>query len=101
MKIVVLPSADRELQQAADFYGEQLPMLRQQFLDDFSSTVDFIAQFPSAWRQVGVNIRKGIFKRFPYIVLYTAESDAIVISAVAHQHRRPESYLPPPTVRPT
>ena len=36
---------------------------------------------------------KFLLKRFPYLVLYIPEEDKILITAIAHQHRKPDYYI--------
>lgn len=93
MKIIFLPFAEKELQQAIIYYEKQLKGLGKQFSNEIDSALHLIQLFPSSWSKVDHNIRKCIIKRFPYLILYVIEKDKLIVSAVAHQHRDPEYYL--------
>ena len=93
MKIIFLPPADSELEEAIIYYNEQLQGLGDQFYDEFLVALEFIKKYPQAWQKVGEYTRRYILKRFPYMVLYVPEKDRIVITVIAHQHRHPDYYL--------
>lgn len=93
MKIVFLPLAEQELQQAITYYEEQLKGLGRQFFNEIDYAINLIKLFPSGWHKIDGNARKCIVKRFPYLILYHVEKDQLVISAIAHQHRNPVYYL--------
>jgi hypothetical protein len=93
MNVVLLPPSDQELIDAIEFYEQQLPGLGHAFLKEFLETMEFIKHFPTAWQKVGRHTHKCPLKKFPYLILYIAEKTQIIITAVAHQHRRPSSYL--------
>lgn len=93
MKILFLPSASIELLDAIDFYDFHSPELGAAFKKEFFEALDFIQLFPSAWQKVGPNTRKCILKKFPFLILYIFAGDHLIISAIAHQHRHPPSYL--------
>ena len=93
MKILFLPSATQEFLDVVDFYDYQSPGLGFAFKEEFFEAVDFIQIFPRGWQKVGLHTRKCVLKKFPYIILYIVEDDRLIITAIAHQHRHPRSYL--------
>ncbi len=93
MKIVFLPPAVKELEDAINYYNFQLEKLGDQFYQEFSEACLLIRNFPSIWHKTGKFTRRFVLKRFPYLILFVAEPDKIIITAVAHQHRNPESYI--------
>ena len=54
-EIVFLPPADKELNDAIDYYNDQLPGLGLQFFQDFINSIEVIQKFPNAWKKVGQN----------------------------------------------
>ncbi|MBU4486099.1 MAG: type II toxin-antitoxin system RelE/ParE family toxin [Candidatus Delongbacteria bacterium] len=92
MKIEFLPPADDELEDAINYYNDQLQGLGDQFYNEFESGILLIKKFPNFWDKVGTNTRRFILKRFPYLIFFVPEKDRIIITAVAHQHRHPDSY---------
>ena len=93
MKILIHPSAAQELLDAVNFYDYHSPGLGLAFNKEFLEAVDFIQLFPNSWQKVGPNTRKCILKKFPYLILYIIDGEQLLISAIAHQHRHPRSYL--------
>lgn len=93
MEIIFLPPADAELEDASHFYENQLKGLGRQFYNEVTKAIDFIIQYPQAWHKTGQYTRRFMLKRFPYLILYVFEEEKIIITAIAHQHRYPESYL--------
>lgn len=67
--------------------------LGRQFYNEIVEAINFIVQYPDAWHKTGQHMRRFILKRFPYLVLYVYEEQKIIITAIAHQHRHPKSYL--------
>ena len=93
MKVLFLPSATNEFLDAIDFYDYQSAGLGLAFKKELFEAIDFIQLFPNGWQKVGPHTRKCILKKFPYIILYIVDGEQLIISAIAHQHRHPHSYL--------
>lgn len=93
MNIILIHPSDKELEEAIDYYNDQLPGLGEQFYSAFLLTVDYISIVPDAWRKVGDNTRRINIKRFPYLILYVFDENDILITCIAHQHRNPVYYL--------
>ncbi len=92
MNIILIPPADKELEEAIDYYNDQMPGLGSQFYNAFLSAIDYISIAPEAWRKVGDNTRKINLKRFPYLILYVLDGNDVLITCIAHQHRNPNYY---------
>ncbi len=92
MNILLLPPADRELEEAIAYYNDQLAGLGEKFYYSFLDSTDYISLSPEAWRKIGKHTRRINIKRFPYLVLYVFTGEEILITCIAHQHRNPEYY---------
>ena len=91
----VLPEAEEELAQAAEWYESKRAGLVVELVAIVDRTVDEIRDAPlsfALWRRDRPYRRK-IVKRFPYVVFFRAESDTIEVVAVAHAKRRPGFWL--------
>ena len=75
--------------EASLFYEAASPGLGSDFLDDVQRVIDLLCEQPGLGRPTGRNLRRALFPRFPFSLIYAEESDAILIVAVAHQKRRP------------
>ncbi len=56
------------------------------------STIEQIQSYPRTWPIIDFDIRRCMTNRFPYGILYSIESDGIVIIAVMHLHRKPDYW---------
>ncbi|RKX24317.1 MAG: type II toxin-antitoxin system RelE/ParE family toxin [Candidatus Zixiibacteriota bacterium] len=92
MNFIFLPPADQELEEAIEYYNDQLQGLGDQFYQQFLTTLDYLTQAPDAWRKIGENTRRINIKRFPYLILYVLDGEDILITCIAHQHRNPIFY---------
>ena len=91
----VLPEAEEELAQAAEWYESKRAGLGVELVAIVDRAFDEIRDAPlsfALWRSDRPYRRK-ILKRFPYVVFFRAESDTIEVVAVAHAKRRPGFWL--------
>lgn len=93
MNVILIPPADKELDEAIEFYNNQFPGLGDQFYCEFESTIELIKRTLYGWRKIGENTRRINIKRFPFLVLYIIDNDDILITCLAHQHRNPRYYI--------
>lgn len=81
--------AEQEMTQAAIFYEEASPQLGVDFLDDVSQVIELLRVKPSMGQQLVGSFRRALLRRFPFNIIYSLETDAILVVAVAHQRRHP------------
>jgi toxin ParE1/3/4 len=81
--------AERELEEAAAYYGEALPSIGESFVSEVQRAVDALSAMPLAGRVVEGDVRWWLVRRFPYSVLYRIHGERIRILSIAHQKRRP------------
>lgn len=91
MKLVILPAALAEFQNAVAYYEEQAPGLGDQFRQEYVNTLDRISKFPKIHPRNGEFTRQCRFRRFPYAIVYRIDPGKIVVAAVAHL-KRDQSY---------
>jgi plasmid stabilization system protein ParE len=85
-------AAEEDLADAYEYYEDQLPGLGAQLAYELGEALRRVREFPRAWSLVGKVTRRCSLKRFPYSILYVVESDTILVSAIACQHRFPAKY---------
>lgn len=93
MKISLLPLARIELDDAFLWYEEQAVGLGYEFLDEFDQSVRLIASFPELFEQIEEGVRRCLFNRFPYGIIYGIDGKQIVVIAVAHVKRKPKYWI--------
>jgi len=87
----ITPASD-ELRRAAFDYNEKVSGLGLEFLDEIDRAIERILKNPLAWRQISPNHRRCRTKRFPYALVYSIDSDLIIIVSVMHLHRHPDAW---------
>lgn len=81
-----------EIREAAQWYSERGLGLDDAFLDEVSRVLRLIRGAPSRYPFVDADLRKAVLRRFPYIVLYRAREDEVVVIACFHGRRNPEEW---------
>ena len=83
------PAAQRELNEAADFYDAEDPGLGGAFLDAIERAIKQIQAFPESPPISLAPVRTKVLSAFPFSVIYWVTDEVIIVLAVAHHRRRP------------
>ncbi|MEO8064520.1 MAG: type II toxin-antitoxin system RelE/ParE family toxin [Pseudomonadota bacterium] len=89
MRLEFHEEALAEYQAAALRYAEHTPELAIRFVEAVEQALQLVAESPSSWRVIEEDIHRCLTRIFPYGILYTVESDFILVLAVAHCSRQP------------
>ena len=92
MKIAFLPPAKDELAEAISYYNAQSEGLGYEFAAEVKRTLERIVQYPDAWSKLSTCARRCRTNRFPYGVIYQARKETLLIVAVMHLGREPETW---------
>jgi plasmid stabilization system protein ParE len=92
MEIRFLSLANREVDDAVNWYEAREADLSSEFLDELDRVVRLVRRYPYAGNQVGPEVRRFLFTRFPYSLIYGVDEKTIVVIAVAPQHREPNYW---------
>jgi len=90
--VLLLPEAEREVEEAFGWYERQRRGLGFEFLLAFDAVVEGLRRLPEGHEVVALRTRKALVRRFPYLVLYVLEGEHILITAVFHGHRDPRGW---------
>lgn len=94
MKLVVVPAALAELQDAAAFYALKANVeLGLAYVAEFERTANFVLANPLVGAVFRGTRRRYIFRRFPYSIIYQTTADELRVPAVAHHRRRPGYWV--------
>ena len=91
------PEALQEYQEASLYYAERDPQLASRFIQSVEAAIGRILEAPERWRTIDEDVRRCLTRVFPYGILYTIETDYVLIVAVMHCSREPgywKSRLP-------
>jgi plasmid stabilization system protein ParE len=85
------PQAVEEMEEAADYYRDIDPRLKERFIESLGLALGLLRQFPKSGIPVSPRLRKSALKGFPFQLIYhdEAESRCIIIFALAHHARKP------------
>ena len=89
MKVRFLSPAAQELEDAFQWYEEQMTGLGNEFLAAIDEAVHRMITWPEAHQTLKHPLRRCLVRRFPYGLIYGIETQTLVIVAVAHLHRKP------------
>lgn len=93
MRIVVLPEAADEFDDAADHLEQEQPGLGHRFRDEVDRHLRWIAENTELPRLRPGGYRRVNLKVFPYYVAYLVWQETVWILAIAHGHRKPEYWI--------
>ena len=92
MNVAFLAPAYAELTDAIEYYNEQSEGLGFEFAVEVQRTIERIVQYPDAWTPLSRRTRRCRMSRFPYGIVYQIRAEAILIVAVMHLRRPPDSW---------
>jgi len=81
--------AEKELNEAADYYEFQVKGLGVAFLAEVERSTKLIQQNPKSFTPILKVVRRKMLRRFPYSIMYSFVDSSIRILAIANHKRRP------------
>ena len=92
MKFLFHPEAERELNQAVDYYNNCQPSIGWDFSREVYITIQNILAYPEAWTPLSKNTRRCLVNRFPFGVIYQITKNDIFIIAIMQLNRKPDYW---------
>ena len=92
MKQEILAAAEADLVDAVAYYNDQSEGLGYEFAAEIRQTLARIVRFPDAWHPLSQRTRRCRTKRFPYGVVYQVRGDLVLVVAIMHLRRHPDSW---------
>ena len=83
------PSAAEEAECAFRWYAERSPEAASGFREELRHAVGALSAAPTRWPRYGTRVRRYVFPRFPFSLVYRVLEGKVEILAVAHGKRRP------------
>ena len=93
MNVRFLTLAQQEIDEAVAWFNEQVDGRGLVFLDELDRVVRLVKSYPFASTKIERDIRRCLFARFPYSLIYGVEEQTIVVIAVAHSRRSPRYWI--------
>ena len=91
-EIKFLAPAEAEFLDAISYYNMQSEGLGYEFAAEVKKTIERIIQYPEAWAKLSKRTRRCRTNRFPYGVIYQIREETLLIVAVMHLGREPQSW---------
>jgi toxin ParE1/3/4 len=92
MNVEFLEPAQAEFIEAVNYYNAQAEGLGFEFSEEIQVTIARIIECPEAWSFASKRTRRCRTKRFPYGIIYQVRDDNLIVVAVMHLHREPQSW---------
>jgi len=92
MRFAFHPEALAEFEGATRYYAAIQNDLAQRFVSSVEIAVGKLTEQPLAFAIMEQDVRRCLARVFPYAVLYTVETDYILIVAVMHCHQEPDYW---------
>lgn len=89
MNIRFHPGALLEYEDAVSYYERRQSDLGKRFILMVEAALESVRDAPTRWPILEQDVRRHLVRVFPYAVLYTFESDYILVLAIMHCHREP------------
>jgi plasmid stabilization system protein ParE len=92
MQVRLLPEAEKELLEAAQWYSQQSIGLDYEFIRCIDEAMARIVRAPLMFPVVHRDRRRVIVKRFPYSIIFDVMEDEVLIYAIFHFSRSPKRW---------
>lgn len=93
MNVLFLTLAQQEIDEAFNWFDERTDDKGIAFLDDLDRVVRHVKAYPLASPEIEPEIRRCLFARFPFALVYGIDDETIVVIAVVHSHREPRYWV--------
>lgn len=90
--LVFRPEVRKELKETYSWYESQQLGLGDEFINCVDEMLSRICLMPEAYAVVYRDVRRAVVQRFPFAVYYRIVSSRVIITAVFHGRRDPESW---------
>ena len=90
--IRISPAAARDAEAAAQWYNRERTGLGRRFLAEVKRVSKRIREAPLQLPLVDEGVRRALLRTFPYAIFFSTDANVIVVVAIVHLHRRPDSW---------
>ena len=92
MDVVFLAPAQAEFAETVVYYNAQREGLGEEFAEEVQRTIARISEYPEAWSLLSRRTRRCPTNRFPYGIIDQSRGNTLLIIAVMHLHRAPQTW---------
>jgi hypothetical protein len=91
-RLVLQQQAEADIDGAMSWYESERSGLGVEFLRDLNVLLDRIEANPFQFPIVHEETRRGMLGRFPYGVFFTVTDEQLLVLAIVHLHRHPDTW---------
>ena len=84
--------AQSDIEEVAVWYEQRAAGLGDSFLTELDDLFSRIVAMPRQFPEIEEGFHRSLLRRFPYAVYFSLRQYEIVVFAVLHIHRHPESW---------
>ena len=90
-EIRFLPEVEEDVMSAYSWYEEKVRGLGEEFLRAFYASSSLLSRNPLLYKKVYSDFRRILLRRFPYSVYFIIEGNKIIVFALFHCARDPQT----------
>jgi plasmid stabilization system protein ParE len=90
--VIYAPEAEQDISDGYEWYEDQSPGLGEEFLRAVDACISAIARSPKAHQAVYKTYRRGVVRKFPYVVFYEEDGNTVTIYCVFHASQDPDKW---------
>ena len=90
--LTVRPEAELDIDAAFEYYEDQRTGLGYDFLLCVEAAISIIERNPTHHRKIHKELRRIAVRRFPYRIFYFIQDERIIVTALFHVRRDPQSW---------
>ena len=91
-RLVLRVQAEADIDEAVSHYEGERAGLGVRFIQDLNVLLERVEQNPFQFPVAHQQTRRGLLARFPYGVFFTVDDEEILVLAVVHLHRHPDTW---------
>ncbi len=92
LPLIIRPEAELDVESSAVWYERQQPGLGSRFVDGLNEVFARITETPLQFPQLDKGVRRALLRRFPYGIYFVPEPHRLVVLAVLHLRRHPDTW---------
>jgi mRNA-degrading endonuclease RelE of RelBE toxin-antitoxin system len=97
-KVIIRDEADKDAQEAYDYYEQQQPCLGQEFLMALVERYDDLEKYPQNYGYIDTQLEKILrdtkIRRFPYVIIFEiSENTEVIVYAIHNTRKKPSARL--------
>jgi plasmid stabilization system protein ParE len=91
-ELIMAPEAEQDIAEGYAWYERQRAGLGEEFLSCVDACIQGICRTPQMHALIHENYRRGLVRRFPYVVFYEFADDKVTVYCVFHTSQNPEKW---------